>query len=205
MTKQSNIKYFSPSWYYHGTPSEENKTKIKELFVDFVTDDKNFRSAWDDCDNLTSYKSPTNSDVDWDKFFSYIRPNIQEFFDHMNPKVQDLSVNYLGSWVNKYRKGDHQEVHNHADLNCNLVMVYIYESQSNNCFKFYDPDCYEHKFRLDNCFNFLYSPKITPNLNSGDVIIFPSYYHHMVSPNRSDDERITISANLFVEPRESAS
>ena len=170
-----------------------------------MADDKNFRSAWDDCDNLTSYKSPTNSDVDWDKFFLYIRPNIQEFFDHMNPKVQDLSMNYLGSWVNKYRKGDHQEVHNHADLNCNLVMVYIYKSQNHNCFKFYDPDCYEHKFRLDNCFNFLYSPKITPNLNSGDMIIFPSYYHHMVSPNRSDDERITISANLFVEPKESAS
>ena len=101
MTKQSNIKYFSPSWYYHGTLSEENKTKIEELFVDFVADDKNFRSVWDDCDNLTSYKSPTNSDVDWDKFFLYIRPNIQEFFDHMNPKVQDLSMNYLGSWVNK--------------------------------------------------------------------------------------------------------
>ena len=75
-------------------------------------------------------------------------------------------MNYLGSWVNKYRKGDHQEVHNHADLNCNLVMVYVYKSQNNNCFKFYDPDCYEHKFRLDNCFNFLYSPKITPNLNN---------------------------------------
>ena len=67
--------------------------------------------------------------------------------------------------------------------------------------KFYNSQYPQYKASgLDDAFELPTAPTITPKAKQGDVIIFPAHYPHMVSPNKGDSVRITLSANLFVMP-----
>ena len=46
--------------------------------------------------------------------------------------------------------------------------------------------------------NDLSSEVITVAPNEGDLLIFPSYLHHSVEENLSEDERIVISFNIEI-------
>ena len=46
---------------------------------------------------------------------------------------------------------------------------------------------------------------ITPTVQQGDIIIFPAHYPHLVSPNKSEFERIPFSANFDVVPARNVS
>ena len=43
-----------------------------------------------------------------------------------------------------------------------------------------------------------YTEHYYPDVEEGTIIIFPSYLYHGVSPQKSEDERITIVCNISV-------
>ncbi len=202
------VEMFSPRWYYRGSVSEENQQKIREGFARFLSIDKNFanRNEWN-CNVLTSYQSPTNLEAPWEMWLDCLRPCVDEFMEAMRPKI-DLELKPQEAWANKYLKGQYQEHHCHSVPFCNLALVYFYEQADNECpyFKFYNSQYPQYKASgLDDAFELPTAPIIEPKANQGDVIIFPSHYPHMVSPNKGDSVRITLSANLFAMPDEKAS
>ena len=197
-----SVRLFNPRWVYIGEVSEENQNILSDALADFIEDDNNFHNYWEkNCNNLTSFRSSKNDNVDWDTLKKCLYPNITEFLNEMKPVVENVSMKFDGMWINKYKKGAYQEIHDHATLRCNLVMVYIYKAVGDECFTFYNPDREIDKLGLDYCFDTMNQRTVSPTLKTGDVIIFPSHYHHMVKPNMMDEERITISSNFFMKPQ----
>tara|TARA_E500000331_G_C17049107_1_gene623114 strand:- start:68 stop:667 length:600 start_codon:yes stop_codon:yes gene_type:complete len=197
------VKLFNPHWFYQGQLSDKDRNILSDTYDDFISDNDNFHNYWEEsCNNLTSFRSSTNNSIDWNVFKNCLYSNITEFINEMKPRTSDVSIKFDGVWINKYKKGAYQEVHDHATLRCNLVMVYIYKSTGDECFTIYNPDREIDKLGLDYCFDTMNQRTISPSLKTGDILIFPSHYHHMVKPNLKDEERITISSNFFVRPSE---
>ena len=198
------IDFFAPRWYYRGTVSKEGQLAIRSSLGSFIKDDNNFRypEGWN-CDVKTSYGLECNNNAPFEKFMENTSDNITEFLGHFNPKVAiDLLPQEF--WVNRYSKGQFQEYHDHAVPQVNLGVVYFYQLDDINKsdFTFYNKDHSDYKkCGLDDIFNLPASLEVNPTVSEGDLIIFPSFYPHLVKCNKSDSERITISANLFVAPK----
>ena len=192
------IKYFSPNWYYHGKLPMLQREKIIKAFSDFINDDNNFqnKNQWS-CNVLTSYDTD-GKDMRWKTFQDCVSPCIKEFMDSMRPRC-DLDIRMKGAWINRYRKGDHQEMHEHTWPDVNIAMVYFYTTNYDNSFKFHNDTFSNYASSgLFDCFDIPNMSKISPEVREGDVIMFPAHYYHMVAPNMADLERVTISANFHI-------
>ena len=49
--------------------------------------------------------------------------------------------------------------------------------------------------------HFIYNNRITPPLEEGHIVFFPSVLEHYVTTNQSDEVRATISANFTINER----
>ena len=197
------IKMFCPKWYYLGTVPTKNQKRIRSIFSDFISDDSNYLtpSGWQ-CNVLSTYSHDNNPNAPWDEFANEIEPCMIEFLKEMYPKKEPL-MSPTEAWVNKYKKGGFQENHDHVlspnhEHFCNLSFIYFYQVNDSN-FEFYNREYSEYiKSGLDDVFRVSVERFTSPQVKTGDVIIFPSTHEHRVTRNMSDDERITISMNFCV-------
>ena len=201
------VEMFTPRWYYKGKVPFENQQEIERTFEEFMDLEKNFINP----DNingelLTSYGLPTNQSAPWERWLEFIKPCLSEMVDQLKPK-RDIEVVLQEAWVNRYQKGHYQEYHCHSVQHCNLAAVYFYRLEG-GCtnFKFYNNQHAAYKAcGLDDMFEIPTAATITPKVQQGDIIIFPAHYPHLVSPNKSEFERITFSANFDVVPASNVS
>ena len=103
------------------------------------------------------------------------------------------------AWLNKYERGDSQEVHTHIGAdNCTFSCSYFAQYALNDArFLFYDPDQTKHLGDFTKHYDGVVNTWF-PDVQEGDIIIFPSWIHHQVEPHRSDTTRITVSANFKI-------
>lgn len=117
--------------------------------------------------------------------------------------IQDIGVSdtvtnvKLQGWVGLTRAGDYQTPHIHRGANISGV---YYVSMANceppaGCIDFITPiDVQEATFlrglSRSHC-------RVVPN--AGSLVIFPSYLRHFTHPFNTDDERICVVFNAFVE------
>ena len=192
-----DIKALFPGFYYHGeVPSHQY---LKRLFLKELDDAQlNSPSEWN-CSLSSSFDSNTNlTDFSWDVFEKAIQDSLMDMHMKLGGDVNH-KIRMIESWINVYNKGDMQDVHTHAGgddctFSCAYFLDYIPEEDAN--FIFYHPD---QKVHIGN-FSKYYPVNTTwfPEVNEGDIIIFPAYQHHQVSMHKSDHKRITISANFIV-------
>jgi mannose-6-phosphate isomerase-like protein (cupin superfamily) len=122
----------------------------------------------------------------------------------------DLTFNSCGDpscnvcsdvWFNEYVYDDYQDVHTHDDENANILFSFIYFSKYNK-----DTDAalvFENRAprhavceEMENVYPFFVG--IEPDVNQGDIIIFPSWLEHSVDRHMNKkDTRITIAGNLY--------
>ena len=198
------IQYFAPRWFYHGSVSKEGQSAIEEALGGFIKDDNNFRSpqGWN-CDVKSSYGLECNEKAPFEKFMEHTSANIGEFNKELKAR-KPVDILPQEFWVNRYSKGQFQEYHNHAVPQVNLSVVYFYQLDDVNKadFTFYNTRHGDYKKDgLEEIFTIPSSLEVNPNVSQGDIIIFPSFYSHLVKTNKSDSERITISSNLFAVPK----
>ena len=103
-------------------------------------------------------------------------------------------------WINYMKKGEYNPIHEH-DLDLSFVIylqvpVLIYEENKNYVGRSGGPGSIEFIYgeRMD---NYLTKHYFVPEEN--DIFIFPSKLKHVVSPFKSDCERISVSGNLSIE------
>ena len=97
-------------------------------------------------------------------------------------------------WLNLYKRGDFQEVHDHRknDLACVFI---VNEGKGFSEFYFKDRNC-SLSLKTEQLVN--YTDVYVPKLKVGDLIIFPCFMFHGVSPHNSDIIRKTLSFNLDI-------
>lgn len=194
------IETFSPKWFYINKLDDKNQKEVNNLFKKFIKNDNNFGqpSGWN-CNVKTSFQHPNNIQAPWDQFLDITKPRFNEFLNeigfHKNAEIQTKEI-----WANKYRRGDSQEYHTHSTCDCNLSMVYFHTvNEDDHCkFVFYNND--RDNYQLSGLSDVLSIPNAhcEPIIEQGGILIFPSFYPHLVSPHRGRRERITFSANFNI-------
>jgi uncharacterized protein (TIGR02466 family) len=190
----SQICTLFPQFYYHG--EVEKHQELKDKLLSELTDDKLSQPKEWNCSVQSSFETENN--FSWDYFYECIKPNLLDMHQQLkgNPLHQFTMTE---AWLNKYGRGDSQEVHTHIGAdNCTFSCSYFAQYALNDArFLFYDPDQTKHLGEFTKHYSGVVNTWF-PDVQEGDIIIFPSWLHHQVEPHRSDTTRITVSANFKV-------
>ena len=190
----SQICTLFPQFYYHG--EVENHQQLKDKLLSELTDDKLSQPKEWNCSVQSSFE--TDNNFSWDYFYECIKPNLIDMHQQLNGNPLH-QFKMTEAWLNKYERGDSQEVHTQIGAdNCTLSCSYFAHYALNDArFLFYDPDQTKHLGEFTKHYDGVVNTWF-PDVQEGDIIIFPSWIHHQVEPHRSDTTRITVSANFKI-------
>jgi len=113
---------------------------------------------------------------------------------------KNINFKILTSWVIKHAKGDYSHLHMHTNSLFSGVL-YLQVNKNSGDIIFVDKKqspLYPSEIFLEVEENNLYNARffqITPQNN--EIIIFPSYLHHEVTPNKTNEDRYVLSFNIF--------
>jgi hypothetical protein len=198
------IQVFNPKWYFQSTLGSQAYQKTVDLFRDYIDNPSNFRQPDDwNCNVQTSWSNQPDESAPYGEWLDVLRPIFDKFIEEVGSKV-DIQILPMNAWINKYNPGESQEAHDHCDPSNNLSMVFFHTiNDDDGCaFKFINT---EHQLYKSQGLDILNAPSqqvTVPKVKSGDVLIFPSHYLHLVSPHRGTKTRITISANFNLVPEQ---
>jgi len=114
--------------------------------------------------------------------------------EHIMNTISDLlkeayggfTIRLLNIWRNIYKNNDYQEPHIHCNSKFSFI---IYEKVNKVNTVFFNPS----KYLLDSLDIEYAMRNFTPQVKTGQIIVFPSYLEHMVNKN---SDQITISGNI---------
>lgn len=146
------------------------------------------RGGWQSPDNFHLQES-------FSEFKSYILNNAFQALTHYN-RVFELN----NMWININKKNNYNLLHSHANA---VISGVFWVKAPKNCGElvFTSPNEFVEHNLLVNAnpefkkqFNFLHTLNFTAN--EGWMVLFPSQLLHLVEPNESDEDRISIAFNL---------
>ena len=184
----------------HKTSIRDNK-KLKELLVPDILEDSKSTvrpDGWGTNKIITSFLQDTNEVIEKNKdvlLEEYIN-SLRYFFD------RSFDFNLLNIWYNLYMDGEYQEEHDHLSTehisreHFSFIHFLSFDKMQHNPPIFADPMKSLRSLSIELDKN-NYSSKYEPNIEEGDILMFPSYLRHYVLPcKKSDYPRITISFNI---------
>ena len=176
---------FLNNYYYHA-PCLHFK-EIEDI-VNSLTEDDIDNDAFNWGYNCDMDRTPVRDS----NIYPLISDNLQAFAEGIGFKIK---AKIWEPWLNSYKKGQYQEIHDHAEHIFGAV-VFINEGIDFAKFYFMDrqksfsPYFMKELYQMDD----IWYPKV----NKGDIIIFPGHMLHGVSPHRNDEVRQTLSFNIDV-------
>lgn len=190
------------SQYFYIT-TLDNKDEILTEWSEYISNPSFFGEAWSMSKTQTSIRSEKNDQLPWDIWFKSVQPHMSQFLDSLNPRVP-YTVHCDEMWMNSYKKGDYQEPHDHAFPGRSVSAIYVLdfpedEKDPGGTLVFECPNFNVIRSSgLDRIFDAYNYQHITPPLEKGTLILFPSWISHYVLPNKTDKRRATIAANFVV-------
>jgi hypothetical protein len=178
---------------------------VQEDFKEVLEDDSNFAKVPTWYSNVdTTYG---NNNANQLPFKQFIRSAIEGLNEYLEVFDVDVSLDYqIECWLNRYKPGQFQEIHNHAGP-AQISCAYMLKTPPNSGNFVFHNNTYDyfHQSGLPGLStkDFKYNNRITPPCEEGDIIYFPSNLGHYVSNNQSSDIRATISANFVITERQS--
>ena len=193
---------------------EEYKNEFNSKIIEKKTNRPVKTGSWGDCNVKSSFFNnefvQNCLTIDFNGMFSNkILEEIQKFFlaletfdDNTNKIDIKTSANQL--WSNDYNYGDFQENHCHSGTNAFYSFVYILKSTNielDSTLAFENPRSSHFRSMIigEIIQNDNYTAVYKPELNEGDLIIFPSHMKHYVTGHKNrNNNRISISGNICV-------
>ena len=129
-----------------------------------------------------------------DKVGHLLAPSIELFLEHIHSKK---TLGLIDIWKNTYNKDGFQDIHDHVDNHAHVSGCIFLEDQIKDSSKFYFVN--KHTLELSVWKEVMDDVALSayyPNCKSGDIILFPSYMLHGVTPHKLRRPRTTISFNL---------
>lgn len=128
-------------------------------------------------------------------FHNIITSQVKEFYFNLTGKEAGPNTK-MGSWAMIYGKGHHSRVHVHplADFSSAYYCKVPKLNEGEGDFIAQDPRPaakWDRNYTKQS--SFTYTPK------EGQGIIFPGWLDHYVSPHSSDEDRICITTNVFID------
>ena len=125
----------------------------------------------------------------WEDFIELYKPSL----DILSNKLKSqFNYTIYNPWINLYKFGQHQEVHDHCgnDFSCVFFM------NDGDEFYFYDRNSSQLTPSIKRLVD--YSNAYGIKAKAGDILFFPSHMLHGVSPVKNDVTRITMSVNFDI-------
>lgn len=174
--------------HLHVNKHEEIKKRIFEIKEEY----SDFHSHWA-CD---TYTTANVTDLRHEMLFYPIIEEIKKLVYDMAKEYElDCNIKCTAAWANIANKGDYQEYHNHPNNHFSAV---YYIKTPKDCGEIIFSKPFE-MFVLPQSKGFNNSHRVQFTPEEGKVIIFPSSLLHMVLPNNSDEDRISMSMNFVLE------
>jgi hypothetical protein len=191
-----------------GTPVYKTKMpnheEIVEGFMPFIENKENFDiSTFWDCECRTTIQNDDkNEKFPWQLFFENVYKEVDNYSDAIGLSEWGKDNMYAQAWINRYDEGQYQEVHSHGGGNLLISCAYMLKLPEESAkFSFYKSNYEEFPVHLAQAFTGTppyFGRRVTPPLEEGDIIFFPSSLDHYVSTHKSSQLRSTISANFGV-------
>lgn len=182
----------------------DNHAEIKQKIFNQETLSKLQDTQEWECRVKTSKKTAINDSV-FDDIQHAIEQITREMIFKCSPLSDILSVVFPKSniWMNLYNSGDYQEYHDHTNNKCNFSFCYFLNYNPETDAKFVFLNDKFKMFRSQGLtdqllFDLGIYDNIFPNIEEGQVIIFPSHYTHRTTIQQYDTNRCTVSGNFFV-------
>jgi uncharacterized protein (TIGR02466 family) len=189
------------------------KKRLNEI-IDFALDlekkNPNLKgSMWADiCDTWHSTLIDGNILLKLPDLYSLILKEIYLYYKNMGViNLHQKNIKITCSWININNKYSYQEYHKHETHFSGCFYIKLPKKSGNFIIKnqFLDmtlpkleckklinnPFIYDLNFDVNNNKDFY-------NLNEGDLILFPSNLLHRVTMNKSDDKRISLAFNGYI-------
>jgi len=185
---------------YFGKVNAETHEAIKTIVLaDKMNKSNESYGSWKFCELNSSFFE--KSILYNERLVGYETILENEIKKHMNKINEKLEYVIERPWYNVYKKGNFQEPHTHLGTSNGVALSCVYcIKESDAELYFFNPQYNVHKlsgirsiFNSDN-----YKEHFIPDMKEGNLIIFPSYLYHGVSPQKHDTERITIAVNIRV-------
>ena len=166
-----------------------NLTKVELEFI------KN-QEVYSNLGNTTSTDRKILKNKELVELREFIESAIAKYFKSIHFPKYDVSLYLTQSWVNYTEKGQYH--HKHAHPNSIISGVFYPQAdRSVDKIHFYKEIYDRIKVATDD-FNIYNSDSWWFEVGSGDLILFPSSFNHMVEPKEGDETRISIAFNTFI-------
>ena len=190
---------------YHG--QIKNKKEVDELFsnivfedyVKYTRDETSANHHWG-CSVYTGHAEELiTAETDWINQFLFL---IKDEFVEYQSVIENGSANHsyaTSIWINIYGNGDHQETHEHIGAKSIISFSYVMKQPENGGrFEFLNPN--RNLLKASDKDNVITGHEsVSMDAREGDIIIFPSWLEHRVTHNNSNEKRMSISGNAYVE------
>lgn len=167
-------------------------------------------------------KNPINTDITSDylsqDFLTVDHPVVEwlktcfnkSIIDYLKHSGLDYNVNWgIQAWPNINRRGDYHNVHNHPHSYLSGTYYVTLPSQYDNTLRndtnpgaisFYDPRAQANMLAIRGDAQVDAEYRVMPT--AGMLLLWPSFLHHFVHPNLSDELRVSISFNVVLKWRD---
>ena len=172
--------------------------EIQNQLIDYAYEIKNKNQEGVNFSNRGGWQSP-NFDVndENDLLQSFIINCLSNF-----PNI-DKSINFdVDAWININKPGDYNTKHHHP--NCHLSgVLWVKASEGCGRIQFQSPvefqtytevQSYTEEFKNSN--NYFHTYYFLPT--EGRILLFPSHLQHEVFENKSNEDRISVSFNIYL-------
>jgi len=181
----------------------ENYKELNPQLENFIYDLKKNNPEGQKRSNAGGWHSPffnINESEPVKKLISSFTKSLPEIMtEHMGWRINKDKITILDMWSVVNKKNTFNVQHSHPN---SLLSAAYYVKAKENCgkIKFYDPlDQRLIKAPRKSVQNDLNIEAVTFTPQEGDLLIFPSYFHHSVEENLSGEDRIVISFNVEIQ------
>ena len=188
-----SVKPLFPSFFYHGKIN--NHKELKKIILSEIDKTQLQKPPWGNEIESSFNSVSSDKDFSWGKVAESFRPHLENIHSQLGGRPE-LYLFPAEFWVNLYKKGYSQEVHTHVGGNCLFSCAYFvqYDPDKDAAFTFYNTN---PLIELDRRYK-LVGTTLQPEVEEGDIIIFPAQQSHFVTTQRTVASRITISANISI-------
>lgn len=150
----------------------------------------------------------------FEKFFKEVKKKIFEYLEILEIDNSQLDIFIQRSWATISRGVEHISLHKHVQSHLSFAyylkkdvsdanLVFVDEKKSNEFLPalFISPGVIRKQIIKKR--NFYNSPMVTCEAKEDDIIIFPSKTPHQTQKNIKNQERISISSDIFITAKNS--
>ena len=194
-----DIIYPFPCPIYQSFLDESSFLEIQKYSFEYIEKNKeNFQYGWNS-NTLTTFpyqaKNQQRYFIKNETLKNEIKQHVSKYFNIWEFENKKVTANIREVWLNISKKGGYQEAHTHGDVMFSGVL-YLQVNEESGYFQFVNPlESEAILMGYSDIFQELYT--IFPK--NGMIVLFPGWMRHKALPNRTNQDRISISFNVEIE------